>query len=147
MVNRDRLSALFFLMFSLFVCQQSMVIGLGTLRHPGSGLVVFAAGAWVGILALVLLTQSRRIELQEEERTSEKGKVWLISLSLFGYAMAVNWLGFVLSTFVFVFIILRLIEFERWWLIGMKAALITFGNYLVFVVWLGLSLPKGVLSW
>ena len=147
MVNRDRLSALFFLMFSLFVCQQSMVIGLGTLRHPGSGLVVFAAGAWVGILALVLLTQSRRIELQEEERTSEKGKVWLISLSLFGYAVAVNWLGFVLSTFVFVFIILRLIEFERWWLIGMKAALITFGNYLVFVVWLGLSLPKGVLSW
>ena len=147
MVNRNRLSALFFLMFSLFVCQQSMVIGLGTLRHPGSGLVVFAAGAWVGILALVLLTQSRRIELQEEERTSEKGKVWLISLSLFGYAMAVNWLGFVLSTFVFVFIILRLIEFERWWLIGMKAALITFGNYLVFVVWLGLSLPKGVLSW
>lgn len=124
-----------------------MVIGLGTLRHPGSGLVVFAAGAWVGILALVLLTQSRRIELQEEERTSEKGKVWLISLSLFGYAVAVNWLGFVLSTFVFVFIILRLIEFERWWLIGMKAALITFGNYLVFVVWLGLSLPKGVLSW
>jgi len=147
MVNRNRLSALFFLMFSLFVCQQSMVIGLGTLRHPGSGLVVFAAGAWVGILALVLLTQSRRIELQEEERTSEKGKVWLISLSLFGYAVAVNWLGFVLSTFVFVFIILRLIEFERWWLIGMKAALITFGNYLVFVVWLGLSLPKGVLSW
>jgi putative tricarboxylic transport membrane protein len=70
-----------------------------------------------------------------------------ISLSLFVYTIAVNWLGFVLATLMFVFFLFRIVETESWWRSLLKGILVTAGNYLVFVVWLGLHLPKGVLPW
>jgi len=66
---------------------------------------------------------------------------------LFVYALMVKWLGFALSTFLFVFFVLHTIESQRWWRILVKAVLITIANYLAFVVWLGISLPKGLLAW
>ncbi len=148
MKRSDRVSALFFLLLSLFLCQQSIGIGLGTLRQPGPGLLAFGTGAGIGILALWLLIQSiiskeSRGEASFDERAPQKGKPLVICLSLFGYTIAVNWLGFVVSTFIFVLFMLRLIEPERWWLRVMKATLITIGNYMVFVMWLGIDLPKG----
>ncbi|MCJ7596834.1 MAG: tripartite tricarboxylate transporter TctB family protein, partial [Desulfobacterales bacterium] len=70
-----------------------------------------------------------------------------ICTSLFVYAIAVQWLGFVLSTFLFVLLMLGNIESETWWRILIKAVLITIGNYLIFVTWLGISLPKGFFDW
>jgi len=152
MLKGNRLTALFFILFSLFVCQQSTVIGLGTLRHPGPGLLAFGAGASVGVLALVLLIRSMispegQAEAADRGRTLRKGRFLLICLSLFIYTAVVNRLGFLLSTFAFVLFILRMIETERWWRTVIKSILITIGNYLIFVVWLGLSLPKGFLDW
>ena len=71
----------------------------------------------------------------------------MICTPLFVYTIAVNWLGFLLSTFLFVIFILRLIESKKWWRTLVEALLITIGNYLFFVEWLGLSLPKGFYAW
>lgn len=151
MIKGDFLSSIFFLFLSLFICHQSVDIGLGTLRQPGPGLLAFGAGAGIGVLALALLFRSiiskeDQDEVSEEEGALRKGRLILICLSLFGYTIAVNWLGFILSTFVFLLFILRAIETERWWRIVVKAILITIGNYLIFVVWLGMNLPRGFLD-
>ena len=151
-MNIDRTAALFFLVFSLFVCQQSVVIGVGTLSQPGPGLLTFGAGAGVGGLAFLLLIQpivskERRSEVAPDERTLRKGRFILICLSLFGYTMAVNWLGFLPSTFVFVIFIFRVVESEKWWRTILESVLITIGNYLIFVGWLDLSLPKPFYAW
>ena len=152
MIKSDRFSAFFFILLSLFVCQQSVALGLGTLGRPGPGLLTFGAGAGIGLLALGLLMQSifskeGQREIADNERTLQKGRLLLVCLSLFGYTIVVNWLGFFLSTFGFVLFLLRIIESGRWWRMLMKAALITFGNYLIFEVWLGLNLPKGFFAW
>ncbi|MFH1122647.1 MAG: tripartite tricarboxylate transporter TctB family protein [Pseudomonadota bacterium] len=152
MQKSDRLSALFFIGLSLFVCQQSTHIGLGTLWNPGAGLMPFGAGASVGLLALgllgrSLLTKEPQIESEREKGSLSKGRFLLICTSLFVYAIAVQWLGFVLSTFLFVLLMLGNIESETWWRILIKAVLITTGNYLIFVTWLGISLPKGFFDW
>jgi len=145
-MNIDRTAALFFLVFSLFVCQQSVVIGVGTLS-----LLAFGAGAGLGGLAFLLLIQS----IFSKEKRSEavpaiglrKGRFMLICLSLFVYTMAVNWLGFLPSTFVFVIFVFRMVESEKWWRTILEAVLITIGNYLIFVGWLGLGLPKPFYAW
>jgi len=150
-MNIDRTAALFFLVFSLFVCQQSVVIGVGTLSEPGPGLLAFGAGAGLGGLAFLLLIQS----IFSKEKRSEavpaiglrKGRFMLICLSLFVYTMAVNWLGFLPSTFVFVIFVFRMVESEKWWRTILEAVLITIGNYLIFVGWLGLGLPKPFYAW
>ncbi len=128
------------------------MIGLGTIRQPGPGFLPFGSGGLIGILAFWLLIQSiiskeSRSKVGFDERALQKGRLLLICISLFGYTIAVNCLGFVLSTFILVLSILRLIEPERWWRIVMKATLITIGNYIFFIVWLDVYLPKGFLPW
>jgi hypothetical protein len=151
----DRVPAFFFLLFSLFVCQQSLGMDLGTFQQPGPGFLSFSAGAVIGILALWFLIQptiskGSKGEVgpgKDGEGALPKIRPFLICLALFGYVFAFDGLGFVLSTFLFVLFVFPVAEPQRWWRIVMKAALITIGNYVVFVVWLGVDLPKGVLGW
>jgi hypothetical protein len=152
MTKSDRTPALFFLLLSLFVCQQSVVIGVGSLSQPGPGLLAFGAGAGIGLLALWFLIQSivskeQRREVVHNGRTLRKGSFLLICLSLFGYTIAAKWLGFLLSTFIFIIFIFYMIESKKWWRMLIEAALITIGNHVFFVEWLGLSLPKGFYGW
>ena len=51
MKQGDRISAIFFLTLSLFVCGHALQIDIGSLQQPGPGLLVFGAGAVVGLLA------------------------------------------------------------------------------------------------
>lgn len=137
---------------SIFVCQQSAGIGLGTFWDPGPGLMPFGAGAGVGLLALGLLVISclkkePPLESEKEEGSLGRGRFLLICISLFVYSIAVIWLGFVLATFLFVLFMLRNIESKPWRHTLIKAVLITAGNYLIFVTWLGISLPKGFFDW
>jgi putative tricarboxylic transport membrane protein len=144
--------AFFFVLLSIFICQQSLVIGLGTLNQPGPGLLSFGAGAGIGLLALWFLIQAIMMrvppsEAPSRERSPGRGRFYIICFLLFGYAFAVSRLGFTLSTFVFAVLFLRIVETGRWWRTVAKGVLITAGNYLIFEIWLGLNLPKGFLPW
>jgi hypothetical protein len=152
MTKSERTPALFFLLLSLFVCQQAFVIGVGSLSQPGPGLLAFGAGVGMGLLALWFLIHSIVFkepirEPEPDGRTLRKGGFLLICLSLFGYAIAAKWLGFLLSTFFFAIFIFHMIDSKKWWRTLIKAALITIGNHIFFVEWLGLSLPKGFFDW
>jgi len=152
MKKSDRGSALFFLLLSLFISQQSVGIGLGTLRKPGPGLLSFCIGSGMALLSLWLLIHSflrreKQTDALEPLTGANKTRLFIVSLSLFVYAFAVNWLGFVLATFIFTLFLLWLMESKKWWLLITQAACIAIGNYLFFEQWLGLSLPKGFLTW
>ena len=151
MKNGVWVPSLFLLALSSFICQQSVVIGVGSLGQPGPGLLAFGSGLAMGGMALCLLIQSfiskeRRQEDLEHRSALKSGKLSMLCISLFVYIIAVNRLGFVLSTFLFVIFILRLVESKKWWRTLLEATLITIGNYLIFAVWLGLGLPLGFFS-
>lgn len=152
MSRSDRYAALFFLALAGYICQQSMGIGVGTLSRPGPGLMSFGAGAAVALLSLACLIQTffaRKADEAPGEPAGRKQffKVAAISLSLFLYTIAVNWLGFLLATLVFVLFIFRIVETESWWRSTGKSILVTAGTYLLFVVWMGINLPTGFLPW
>jgi hypothetical protein len=132
---------------SLFICQQATVIGVGSLRRPGPGLLAFGAGAGIGLLALAVFIRTflskPAVDAVRDEKSVRRVKFFLICTSLFVYAAVISWLGFVVSTFLFVLFLLRTVQTEKWWRSLLKALLITAGNYLVFVVWLGIRLPGG----
>jgi len=132
---------------SLFICQQATVIGVGSLRRPGPGLLAFGAGAGIGLLTLAVFIRTflskPAVDAVRDEKSVRRVKFFLICTSLFVYAAVISWLGFVVSTFLFVLFLLRTVQTEKWWRSLLKALLITAGNYLVFVVWLGIRLPGG----
>ncbi len=151
-MKADRLPAIVLVLFSLFICHQALTIGVGTFRDPGSGLLVVIAGLGLGGSGAILLVQSflSRKEARakaEGERARPRPALLLAIGSLFAYTLCVTRLGFVLSTFGLAFVLFRLTERRRWWVSAFTALLISLGNYLLFVVWLGLSLPKGLLPW
>jgi hypothetical protein len=147
LARSDRYAALFFIGLSLFICQQATVIGVGSLRKPGPGLLALGAGAGIGLLALAVFIRTflskAAIDVDQDEEGIHRGKFFLICTSLFVYAVLILWLGFALSTFLFVLFLFRAVQAESWWRSLVKAVLITVGNYLVFVVWLGIRLPGG----
>jgi len=151
MIRSDRISALFFVCLSLFICEQSVVFGLGTLDTPGAGMLSFGAGAGMGILALWSLIESLRSKKTPDAVQGDGafrwGKFLLVCLCLFGYALVVDWLGFILTTFIVVLALFHILESKKGWLVVIKAALIAIVNYLFFVKWLGVSLPQGFLGW
>jgi putative tricarboxylic transport membrane protein len=153
MSRSDRYASLFFLALAAFICQQSMGIGVGTLVRPGPGLLSFGAGAVMGLLALAFLIgtflkgKTSSEPSGEAESGSHTATVVAVCLSLFVYTIAVNWLGFVLSTLLFVIFLFRIVETESWGRSLLKGILVTAGNYLIFVLWLGINLPKGFLPW
>jgi putative tricarboxylic transport membrane protein len=111
----------------------------------------FGAGAGMGILAIWSLIQAFRWKKSHDEVQGDRafrwGKFLLVCICLFGYAIVVDWLGFVLTTFIVVLALFHLFEPKRGWLVVIKAAVIATANYLFFVEWLGLSLPQGFLGW
>ena len=148
-MGRDKWSSLVWLGIAVFICMGSLRLSLGTFRNPGPGFLSFFAGLIAGVLALVVHLQTRRIPSSAEKSKplwmdkSRGRKMILTVLALLGYAVIMNYLGFLVSTFIFLVFLLRVIEPQRWpvALLGSLAASAAF--FCIFEIGLQSQLPKG----
>jgi len=108
----------------------------------------FWSGVSVGILAAIVLIQdfvSRRAAEENREKVAWKS----IALSLFFflvYILVLERLGYIISTVLFVGIILKAIERKGWFLSSWVAVVMALVSYYIFKVWLQAELPKGLLG-
>ncbi len=139
---------IFFIVFSIYVCIISYRLGLGSLHKPGSGFMPFWSGAFVGILAAIVLIQdviSRDRQGVQEPRESVTWKSIALTLFFFLiYILVLEHVGYLISTALFVAIILKIIERKRWFLSGWVAIVMASASYYIFKVWLQAELPKGL---
>jgi putative tricarboxylic transport membrane protein len=122
---------------------------MGRVKHPGPGFLPFG-------LALCLIALSLALIVKSWWRNTSPTPFWpqrtwlrpLLGVAIFVfYALVIQRLGFLLSTFSFLIIWTRLIERVRWrTLIGISIAT-TAGLYFIFVFFLEVPLPKGFLKW
>ncbi len=136
-------SGLFFFGLSLFVLWESLRVGLGTPKEPGSGFLSFCAGLVLAFLSIVLVVRGWGLR---ESLKAHSHRVILALVSLFAYSLLLDKLGFIVATFFLVGILFRLGKPRRWWsLLGMSA-LLTFLAYLVFGVLLHVYFPRSFLG-
>jgi hypothetical protein len=62
------------------------------------------------------------------------------------YVLIFEWLGFIITTFLLVTFLLRLLEQKKWWNILLTAGVITLSTFIIFNVFLKSGLPKGTLG-
>lgn len=136
-------SGLFLFALSLFVLWESLRIGLGTLKVPGSGFLSFCAGLILSGLSLVLIYRGWGAR---ESLGAHSRRVIVALLSLFAYSLVINTLGFVVATFFLVGILFQLGEPRRWWALLGMSALVTFLAYFVFGILLHVYFPRGFLG-
>ncbi|MFH0813246.1 MAG: tripartite tricarboxylate transporter TctB family protein [Pseudomonadota bacterium] len=124
-------------------------LGLGKSYLSGIGFVPFLIGSSLGVCGLILVALVT-LKGKEDDDKIWAGLNWknlvLPLLSLLIYALLMEHLGFLITTFLFQFFLLKLTAPKRWLSPVFTSLLIVFCCYFVFSLWLNVPLPKGILG-
>lgn len=139
------------LAFAGLICLESLRLPIGSLREPGPGFLPLVVGVLLGGLSGVCFLRagveaSKQANVAWYSRERWKNLVWIL-LALFAYAGVLDFLGFVVSTFLLLVFLFRFgITPQRWvWAVG-GGAIASLSCYAVFELWLRTQLPKGILG-
>jgi len=152
MKGRDLFSSLFWIAVATLFCVGAIKYGLFRVGTPGPGLFPFAAGTSLIILSILALGFSF---FSQEKRDEEKRcffpypdsskKVIFSACALFAYPILLHPAGYVITTFLFMLFLLAVIARQRIRTAITAALLATVLFYIVFIIILGVRLPKGFL--
>jgi putative tricarboxylic transport membrane protein len=149
--ERDRITALVWLVVAIAICFGSVRLSLGNFHHPGPGFFSFVSGAVLGILSLVVFFQSLRKQAGDKRKAfwpnPGRGlKMTYVVIALILYAIGMNYLGFSLATLLFLGFLLRGIDPQRWRVVFAWSILGTIICWGIFKYWLDVQLPGGIVG-
>jgi len=149
--EKDRISALFWVVVAIGICFGSVRLSLGGLHKPGPGFFPFLVGSILGILSFLIFLQSFKALPGDEKRAfwpnpKRSLKMTYILIALILYALGMDYLGFFFSTLLFLGFLLKAIEPQRWSVVLSGSILGTILFYGVFKYWLDIPFPAGVLG-
>jgi putative tricarboxylic transport membrane protein len=146
MVRRDVVVALLVLALGAAAIFESAKLPLGTVRNPGQGFFPWWTSAVIVLLALVLLTQALVSRPSTNQQTPGRiARVTALLLVVSAYTFLLDFLGYLLCTFLLVLFMLRVTDAQRWPVALSMALLTAVGSYVVFAIWLSVPLPRGLL--
>jgi len=147
----DKITGLFFLLLSIYVCIESYRLGLGAFSNPKAGLFPFISGSLLGFFSFVGLFD--KMPLKEAFQKAGKNiRQWKLKktvyalIVLFAYAFLLKIFGFLLCTLLLVFFIYEVLEPKRLSMGILVAVLSTAASYFIFQVVIKAQLPKGFLG-
>ncbi|HSR11354.1 MAG TPA: tripartite tricarboxylate transporter TctB family protein [Thermodesulfobacteriota bacterium] len=146
----ELIGSAFWLLVGVIICEESWRINLGQFRNPGPGFLPFGTGLILAGLALSVMARNFRAEEGKEKRFWADSKRWpkvfLTLACVFVYAVVLEKLGFLLTTFLVMGFMFRVIEPQRWRTVLAGAFLSAVVAYVVFCMWLQVELPAGFLG-
>jgi putative tricarboxylic transport membrane protein len=148
MNRHDKWSGAIGMVIGLAFCIASASLGLGEVHQPGPGFLPFVVGgALIFLSAIIFLPALRKGKrINGERMTGGMGKYrkgGLILLDLIFYNLALGFLGFTVTTFLFVVFLMKIVETQRWARTLVTALCSAVGFYFVFQSWLMVDLPTG----
>ncbi len=144
----DLKSSLVWLALAIYICVETLwKLPLGGWHDPGAGFWPMAAGLFLGGLSILNLLKSLLSKATEPEKVSAQ-KRWkalvLVVAALLAYAATMDYIGYLLGTFLLLVILFRAVEPQKWLVSIGGSALIALGTYAIFEVWLRSQLPRGI---
>jgi hypothetical protein len=149
-MGADRVSSLCWLAFGLLCIYGSVLLGLGTMREPGTGFFPFLAGCFFTLLALIVFVRSLVPGRGFQARISSlwEGAIWhrplAVGILMAGYILALERIGFLLTSLVVLLIMLKGVEKFSWWKALLISILSSGSTFLLFHVLLKATLPSGI---
>ena len=144
---KERIVSLGILVFAMVYTAGAIALKVGTLAQPG-------AGQFPAAIALCLLAISAFHVWRTFRRTTEidEGHSWTqlapagIAAALVVYPILLKTLYFLFSTFIVLFVLLRLLRFKTTLISFLTALFTTILSLIVFTGLLGVVLPSGVME-
>lgn len=142
------------------ICLYAYKMGLGSFREPGAGFVAFVTGLFLMLMG-ALIVMGRKRDLQRIPK-NEKVEVCDSEASFLGspafkfayavafllvYALLLDHLGYILTTFLVMFGLFYDPGRRRFGMALTAAFLSASMTYVVFEIWLHSQLPRGVFPW
>jgi putative tricarboxylic transport membrane protein len=141
-------SGVVLLVFGLGVCWQAALLALGEPDRPGPGFYPLVLGAVLMLVAVWVVMEARSSPGEAEPpmtRSDNVAAVAVVPGLLVAFALVLEPLGYVISMFLMMGLLLRLAG--RGWPAAAGMALAsTLLSFFLFDMWLGVPLPKGVLQ-
>lgn len=141
-------TSLFWVTLSVFACNESLRLGIGTVRNPGMGFMAFGASVLLGILSIILFFKTA---FEKEEVKTEPpfaGRMWkkafLLIIALMVYARFMPLMGYLFSTFLLMSFLFWFVKRQRWWRVFGASILVTIITYYIFSKWLNCQFPEGL---
>ena len=151
MKRKDLIGGLFFMLSGIVFAIYARSVDIGTWDEPGPGFLPFYGGILI-ILMTALLVAGNLLKKTAEaaepffaERDSWK-RVLSVALALICFNLLLRPLGFVLVTFLFVGFLVRFIFPQSWVKSVVTACLATACARVIFVNFLEINFPKGILG-
>lgn len=152
MKRYDIILFIFWFGISLFVMVLSYRLGLGKFHAPGPGLVPFLIGVLLLVISFYLILRSflkighRDKTVKEKQSHVNIMKIGIVVVSLFAYALFLETLGFLITTFLLLIILFKAAGSKRLSFVLIGSILTVLVTYFVFNS-LGLRFPMGILRW
>jgi putative tricarboxylic transport membrane protein len=142
------ISSLLLLVFSVVILTSSLSLGIGSVQNPGPGFMGFLASILLCILTLIIVIKESMTsagDKGEDPRVNWETltKPLVLTLSLCGYVLVLEILGYLVSTFFLMFIMLFISNPRRWYFHLLNAFIIVNITHLVFYKILRVLLPAG----
>jgi putative tricarboxylic transport membrane protein len=150
-VKKEQISpTLFWIGLSIFVGVLSYRMGLGTFKKPGPGLMPFSLGVLLCLISLYLLIRAlvqrsrNRCEAADHSQRGNLGKIALVVLSIFVYALVLQKLGYLIATALLLFVLFYAAG-TKTRIAAISSLITTLASYFGFT-YLGLIFPPGILK-
>ncbi|HEX5608370.1 MAG TPA: tripartite tricarboxylate transporter TctB family protein [Candidatus Binatia bacterium] len=133
-----------------FVLLESRHLSFGTMRVPQTGFFPWILATLLLILCVILFAQG--FFGAESDRRPDNilpegwSRIAFTLAAMIGFALVLERLGFLLTTFFLMILLLRAVESQRWSKVFFVAVLTAIASYAIFGWILGIPLPGGILG-
>jgi hypothetical protein len=151
MKNRDLVSSIVWMALGGAFVAGALHLGLMRKGVPGPGFLPFLSGLALIIVSLFVLIPAlvQKGKAEGGDFFPEPGslqKLLSALAALFAFGVALEYAGYLITTFLFMLFIARLMEPKGWWTTTLIALLTAGLSYLLFVVLLEVQLPRSPLG-
>jgi len=145
----DLIPGVFFLILGLVIAYAAYDLGLGNFHHLGVGMVPFLISLLIILMSITILLSSHNIKraikgIQKAWSGVMFKKLVLVSLYLACYGILIEMAGYIVTTLLFFFMMLKTISQLRFRAIAITSILVVAISYCVFVLILNVQLPWGI---
>jgi putative tricarboxylic transport membrane protein len=149
--NRDLISSIFCMILGIIFSTGALKYGLGRAGLPGSGFLPFIIGIVLISLSFMLfisaIKKGKSVMIETENFFPEKDswkKTLLALIALSVYGIILEYLGYLPTTILFMVVILRFVELQRWRMVFIASFLTGILSYMLFDRLLQSQLPRGI---
>ena len=144
----NRIISLFLISLAIIICLASIKLGIGEFGNPGPGFLPFLTSFLLFFLSLVVFIMDfiRTGEWKEKgpllAKETLKKPVFLVVL-LFGFTFLLNVFGYLITTFLLMFLMFSMLDPKKWCLHIVVGAIVA-GLSFFFFKWFQVQLPTGI---